>query len=412
MKKKNSWIFPALALGVSLFLPALPAFAQAQAQPESGSLAQDLRSGFYSRINLFGFGIHQELRESTLNPGNALRIPRDTVELDFRPDFNLNLGRFEFGLKPRFQLARNRTEVGAAGATTETSDRAFINEGFVRYRATDQLLAIVGRENLQWGPSALLSPSNPFNVDNGKNNPYVEQPGLDFARVVVIPNSALTMSLIANTGAGRLRDSTPYQINPLPATPFRKAYALKLDYTGDGHFISLIGSHREQERNRLGFFGGWNVSDALILYTEGSAAKKNRTVSDRSDYDILAGGAYTLEAGPTISLEYFRRNAGCVLSPIELCLAQQVDDPSRALLRTRYALLQYVDTKIGGNLNLALRLIRNLDDSSNQFVANLEYEVGRNWQLYFVPAVLKGSRDSEFGSLLRYSAFVGASYTF
>jgi hypothetical protein len=41
-----------------------------------------------------------------------------------------------------------------------------------------------GRENLQWGPSYLFSPSNPFFHDNGRSNPKKEIPGMDFARLV------------------------------------------------------------------------------------------------------------------------------------------------------------------------------------------------------------------------------------
>ena len=89
-----------------------------------------------------------------------------------------------------------------------------------------------------------------------------------------------------------------------------------------------------------------------------------------------------------------------------------VVDPLRPLVRRRYAMLQYVDTKIGGNLNLSVRLIRNVDDRSRQLVVNLEYELGQHWQLYAIPTLYQGAQDSEFGSLLQMAVFVGASYTF
>ena len=65
-----------------------------------------------------------------------------------------------------------------------------------------------------------------------------------------------------------------------------------------------------------------------------------------------------------------------------------------------------------GKLNVYARATRNLDDSSSQFVVNLEYELGQHWQLYAIPTWYRGKRDSEFGSLLKRSLFVGASYTF
>jgi hypothetical protein len=402
--KLSLCILSALVLASSVTVAAFGATDDAETPPEPATLADELRNGFYSRINLFGFGFHQSVKDSPLNPGNALMIPRNQVEIDARPDFNLKFRRFEFGLKPRFQYARENVSAGG-DSNTVSMHHYFVNEGFARVRVTDRLLAIYGRENLQWGPSALLSPSNPFNANNGKNNPYVELPGLDFARLVAIPNSMWTASLIANTGAGRLDQSTP----------FEKTYAAKVDYTGDGHFFSLISSHREKDRSRLGFFGGWNVSEALLLYTEGTIARRSgNPPSARNDYQLLLGGAYTLETGATVTGEFFYNNSGCVNTPIAQCLALQtvISDPRHPLLRRRYALLQYVDTKIRGNLNLIARLIRNIDDNSSQLVANLEYELGRHWQLYLVPTLYSGGVDSEFGGLLRRSVFVGASYTF
>ncbi len=409
-------ILSALTFSASFALPAQAATDTTETQADSATFGQELRSGFDSRINILGFGIAQSVKDdSRLNPENVLQIPRRQAELDFRPDFNLHLRQFEFGLKPRFKYARSEVDFGAGASSTDTTHHFFINEGFVRYRVTDTLLANYGRENLQWGPSSLLSPSNPFNANNGKNNPYLELGGTDYARLVAIPNSALTVSLIANTRAGRL-EQNPFQSPAFQDAPFQKNYAAKLDYTGDGHYFSVIASHRQQDRNRLGFFGGWNASDALLLYTEGSAAKKANDAppNTKNDYQVLVGGAYTLEVGPTITLEYFHNNNGCVLTRIDQCLAQQTValDPRHPLLRRRYAMLQYVDTKIGGNMNLVVRLVRNIDDSSNQIIANLEYELGQHWQLYFVPTLYKGGRDSEFGSLLRRSAFLGASYTF
>ena len=400
---------------------------------EAPTFGQEVASGFYARINVLGYAMAQQTGDSVLNPGNVQMIPKYQGALELRPDFNLSLRQFEFGLKPRLEYAasrvdsifgasasdigntvveglsgnawfdRYRTDWLPTGNGSDSRSRFFINEAYARYHVTDRLLAVLGRENLQWGPAALLSPSNPFNANNGRNNPNLELPGLDYVRLVAIPNPALTMSLIANTGPGRLEQNGP----------FEKAWAAKFDVTGDGHYFSVIASARQHERRRLGFFGGWNASDALLLYAEGSAAGKTAQAFSGNTYQVLAGGAYTLEAGPTLTFEYFHNSGGC-RAAIELCLLQQIvtSTPPDPLLRTRYALLQLIDTKIAGKLNLALRLIRNLDDHSSVLVVNLEYELGQHWQLYAVPTLYGGASDSEFGGLLRRSLFFGASYTF
>ncbi|MGF6903698.1 hypothetical protein [Paraburkholderia sp. GAS348] len=392
----------------SVNAPPLTLGASDAAQPSTSTptLGQELLDGFYSRIYLIGYGIVQDPVNSGLNPDNALAIPRYQTELNFRPDFDLNFRQFEFGIKPRFTTSWSRVQNGVDANTDTTTATAYINEWIARYRVTNQLLVSYGRENLQWGPSQLLSPSNPFNQNNGKNNPAIEQPGQDYGRVVVIPNSSWTLSLIANTGVGRLEDSGE------ETGPFHKAYAAKLDYTADRGYFSVIASKRETTPYRIGYFGGWTVSDALLTYSEGSVAVSHNSSTPRTDYDILVGAAYTLAAGPTITVEYFHHNIGCNGSQIDRCVSPANLDPTNPLPRRDYVLLQYVDTKIFHNLNLTVRVIQDINDHSTELVSDLEYEVGENWQLYLVPSVTRGPSSSEFGSLLRYSVFAGVAFTF
>ncbi|HEV3428598.1 MAG TPA: hypothetical protein VG320_12040 [Paraburkholderia sp.] len=369
-------------------------------------LAQELIAGFYSRINVLGYGVIQDPVNSTLNPNNALGIQRYQTQLALRPDFSLNFRQLELGIKPRFEADWDRVQNGVQGGTDLTTATAYINEWIARYRVTDKLLVSYGRENLQWGPSQLLSPSNPFNQNNGKNNPAIEQPGLDYARVVAIPNSSFTGSFIANTGAGRLNDSTE------ASGPFHKAYASKFDYTGEKTYFSLIVSKRDTTPWRIGYFGGWNVSDAWLLYSEGSAALSTNPALPHPDYDLLAGATYTLMNGAMITGEYFHHNAGCTTQDIAHCTSALTLDPTNPYPRRDYLLLQYVDSKLVRNVSLTVRVIQDLNDHSTQLLSDVEYEVGKNWLLYFVPSVTLGPSRSEFGSLVRYSIFAGASFTF
>jgi hypothetical protein len=369
-------------------------------------LAQELVAGLYSRINVLGYGILQDPVNSTLNPNNVLAIPRYQTALDFRPDFSLNFRQLELGIKPRFEASWSQVQNGVEGGTDLSTATAYINEWIARYRVTNQLLVSYGRENLQWGPSQLLSPSNPFNQNNGKNNPAIEQPGLDYARAVVIPNSSFTGSFIANTGEGRLNASGE------ETGPFHRAYAGKFDYTGERTYFSLIVSKRETTPWRIGYFGGWNISDALLAYSEGSAALSHDTTLPHPDYDVLVGATYTLLTGATVTAEYFHHNAGCTQDDFAHCVSPLNLDPTNPYPRRDYALLQYVDTKLVRNVSLTVRLIQDLNDHSTEFVSDLEYEMGQNWLLYFVPSVTVGSKSTEFGSLVRYSIFAGVSFTF
>jgi hypothetical protein len=361
-------------------------------------LGDEARKGFSSRISLLGFGVAAQPVNSLLNPNNTLEIPRYVMEVDLRPDFNLNFRQVELSVRPRLELRWQWWQDGVRRGDNGGDTEVFVQEWLARYRLTDQLFASYGRENLQWGPSYLLSPSNPFNRDNGQNNPMLEVPGLDYGRGVWIPSQAWTVSFIANIDRGRLeliRD-------------FKKTYAMKLDYTIEKKYFSLIPSYREDGELSLGFFGGWTVSDALLLHMEGS-------VPDRiGDAAILVGGAYTLEWGPTIAAEFFHDGSGCTLRSIARCFARGFANrqPADTLFLQDYLLVQYTHTRIRDTtLNLTLRWIRALDDDSNRVISIVEYGLTDRTQLFAVGNVDIGNNDAEFGSLLKYSLMVGVRFT-
>jgi hypothetical protein len=368
------------------------------------SLSDEIRSGWYSRINIVGFGIVQKPLNSALNPNNILEIPDYQAELDLRPDFNLRFRRLEVAFKPRLEGRWQKWDRGVREGN-EVHGEAFVQEWLVRYRVVDPLFISYGRENLQWGPAYLLSASNPFNLVNGRNNPQLEVPGLDYGRVVWIPSAGWTASFIANTDKGRLD----------VIGRFKKTYVLKLDYTGVGIYFSLIPSYREDGKTRVGFYGGWNVSDAAMLYTEGQVSDGEKNPR------ILVGGSYTLRQGPTIGLEYFRNQNGCDHEPITLCFApgsggivtrDSLLRQRQDLLRKNYLLLQYVHTGMKNVPNVTVRWVRNLDDQSNRFFGIFGYELGDHIELFLIANVLEGSRKTEFRSVLSHSVMLGVSYTF
>ncbi|MCP3874288.1 MAG: hypothetical protein GY699_14185, partial [Desulfobacteraceae bacterium] len=176
------------------------------------------------------------------------------------------------------------------------------------------------REFLQWGPSFLASPSNPFFSDNGKSRPNQEGDGKEFAKILFIPDLNWAYSFIVNTGDGRFNERN-----------FEKTYALKTDYVSDNGYASLILSHREGNihRERIGLFGGLTATDALILYSEANFQQGSDALypivdnspfdysmgaSEQDDHSIytsfLIGGTYTFESGSSMTIEYFYNQMG------------------------------------------------------------------------------------------------------
>lgn len=418
----------------------------AQENEQKRDVLQDLYKHFEYSIRVITFGVYQDPADTTQNPGNDfLKLPRYRTDFEIRPDIGLNLKRLHLSVKPRLNLQRRQWEEGVWAGETQWDDDWFINEWIFRLRTTDRLFLSYGRENLQWGPSYLFSPSNPFFRDNGRSNPKQEIPGMDFARAVWLPAPFWTVSLIANTDEGR---------QTLPSALFKKTYALKIDYTGQDSYGSLILSHREGGRNRLGSFAGWTATDALLLYAEGTLARGSDAYYpqiDESPFDaamqklytedpslqptILLGGSYTLEMGPTLTLEYVyngpgysdadaalfyrlreRASEGFQSSGPEKGLGSDVLsrtlDPGLRLLRRNYVMLQYNHNDIRDVLNLTLRWTQNLDDHSGQFISVLEYFIGDHLEVFSIGTVNAGGRDTEFGSILDLQWMVGLEYAF
>jgi hypothetical protein len=443
-QKKRLFIVAALLIAS---LGGWPGTGRAgEGQPTFTSYYETLKERFSFDLRILTYGIIQEPANSTQNPeNNFLQIPHYLADLEMRPDLRLNLDFLDLSAKPRMRLEYSVWREGDREGESEWDDDWYINEWLARLKVRENLFLSYGRENLQWGPSFLFSPSNPYFKDNGRRNPYLEVPGMDFGRVVWIPGSSWTLSFIANTDEGRNKI-----IGPIP---FEKTYSLKVDYTGRENYGSIILSHREDSENLLGFFGGWTISDAILLYAEGVITQGSEALypkKDRSPFGalmiklheddstikpvLLAGGSYTFGTSGTLTLEYayyspgytdseadtyysLRRKAanaiglGGGISGLAQMTLGQTAVTGLQFLRKNYALLQYTQNNIKNKIDLFLRWAQNLDDGSGQFTTVVTYSLGKHMELFSVGTVMAGGNDSEFGSILDYQWMIGLKYT-
>lgn len=379
-------------------------------QPSSGSrLIREIRRGFSWRADLRGYGVYQRPVLSRLNFNNSLGFSRYRMQAELRPDLQLRFRRLELGLSPRAEFSWRRWEDGYRSGDVKRDSDVYVHEWLARIRITHQLFASYGREDLQWGPSYLLSVSNPFNIVNGRDNPFAEVPGQDYGKLVYFPGYRWTISLIANTGQGRreLFGNTDQNWSELLGN-FEPTYAAKVDYTGTGKHASAILSSREGEPVRLGAYGGIAVSDGLFLYAEGTASE------DSEDAAGLIGGSYTLVGGaPTFVVELFHKEHGCTRHRIDQCFRNGGGaTPDEVYFRRDYFLVQYIHIDVVAYTNVSIRWIGGLDDGSNRVIGSLEREVGDHVRIFAIGHADLGDKDSEFGSVLRSSVMSGVSYVF
>ncbi len=369
---------------------------------ESG-FEQMIQDHLSFRMDVLGYGILRSPEtDSRLNAGNVLGISTWQKELSVRPDISMDLDRLYLSVKPRGSVVYQKWTKGPLDGQSDTDKDVFVNEWLARVKMTDELFVSYGRENLQWGPAFLISPSNPFIKDNGRDNPKTEVGGLDFARLVWVPHYNWSASLIANFDDGA---HTFF-------TEFNQKYAVKIDYTGFEKYASMILSHEESGKDALGFYAGWSFSDALLLYGEASVGI-NTPAQDRDlDPDALVGFSYTFKAGPSLACEYFYNDQGHTGPIHEAFPPFGSANPDDVLIRKHYGLLQLSDHNIDDVFNYVLRWILDMDDKSNRFIGMIEYEMGDHWKLFGIGDVFNGSTNDEFGSLNNYSIYAGLQWSY
>jgi len=422
---------------------------------------EEIKEGFEHLFKAQTFGsIQKPFTDSILNPNNdILFIPRYTAILELRPDFSLNYRRLKLNFKPRLNISWQHWKEGSQKGESQKDVERFVNEWLASLKLAEELFISYGRENLQWGPSFLISPSNPFFRETGRSNPKREVPGMDFARLVWLYNPSFTISFIANVDKGRQNFSRPF--------PFEPTYALKFDYTTKRKYFSIIASYQESyenwpvpnDRMSLGGYAGWTVSDALLLYGEGTVTIGTNVLypekielgpgegyiilmgPTKADSSIpkgtlLVGGSYTFKWGSTVGLEYVFNSPGYTKEGAELYFelhertsavflntTGRIQDitgqlltvslnTGLRLLRQNYLMFQYAHPQLWDVLNIVSRFVYNIDDHSYILSPIIEYNFWKHFQIFLIGSKNFGSKKSEFGSIVGYGLMLGLEYTF
>ncbi len=386
-------------------------------------------------------GSHRYVRPvlGGVNPDNrVLDLPRQTSELEARVDATLDLGRLFLSAKPRARFTRDRWQDGPRSGDAENDEETLLLEGSARLRLHETLFVSFGRENLQWGPGQFMNPSNPFIPDNGRDNPVREVPGMDFLRLVWLPTYAWTLSWITNTGRGE---------GQVLGGTWRPSHALKVEWMGYEANAGFLVHGGPGQKTSLRLYGQWTASDALLLYGEGSIQKGSEALypvdgptplgveldDARSDDPalvplVLVGGSYTLELGPTLSLEYVFNGEGYhdaeadrfftlahgVGRLVQAGLVEPDPDEGRTglrLLRRHYLFAQYLHTEIADRFTVLVRWTQNLDDRSGQATGFFEWNAADRWRVFAYGAWNAGGNRDEFGSLVRYAGLVGVEFS-
>jgi hypothetical protein len=343
--------------------------------------------------------------------------------------------------KPRFTQAYLWWEDGPAKGKTDSPDRVFVNEWRVQMMPFTKLFYSFGKEKLLWGPSFLASPSNILFKDTEKVNPKTEVEGKYLARAISVPNNALTVNVIAETQ--KEENGLQEAVKPLQA--------IKADIMGSDYMISVIGYYRQNDRTRMGSFGQWTASDALLLYYDGLVTKGTDALyaeqnlssplgasfvnkyedSNRIFTTVTAGGSYTFLSGSTLSMEFLynsqgytdaeadeyyrlRKNASdhffdnTVLAGLSSKTLAESLNNGLPFLRRYYLMGQYQVREITNVLDIILRYTHGLEERAGQASSIIEWQVSNHIQLFNINIVsVDHGRNTEFNALIQKSFMAG-----
>lgn len=299
----------------------------------------------------------QQPADSPQNPDNALMtLDSLNAAVHVRPNFAFRAGAISVGIRPRLIAEYSEIQDGLYEGESDSDFDVFINEGYAEWRVLPSFVVSAERRNLQWGSGFITSPSNPFYRVTGKSRPQQELPGKDFVIASLIPNDLFSLTAIMNFGEGEAEVEGSRE-------SFKQTYALKATFTFDDYSISPVASYQDDDRLRIGGFGSWTATDAVVLFFDASFAKGSNgryvtqvegdpfgmafdTTKDddgRIYSEILVGGAYTFEGGTTLTGEYLYYGEGydedeagdyyALVTRSGAAFAYQGDDPMQQQLR-------------------------------------------------------------------------------
>ena len=397
----------------------------------------------------------QQPADSPQNPANALaKLASRDYALHLRPNFAFRAGDVSLGIRPRLIADYAEILEGRCDGDTDSGVDVFINEWYAEWRIAPSFVASVERRNLQWGSGFITSPSNPFYRVTGKTRPQEELAGKDFVIASWIPNDMFSLTAMANVAEGEYEEAGSRE-------SFKETYALKATITLENSSLSPVVSYQNDDRLRVGGFGSWTASDAVVLFFDASFAQGSNgryvtnvendpfgsAFAQAKDDDgtlraeILLGGSYTFTEGTTVSAEYLYYGEGydndeaddfyALLNRSGAAFAYQGDDAARqqlaqlatrnlyyaqqsnlAFRRRHYAMLYANRDDLWDRLGVTGGVMVNANDQSFYAFANSSLKIVDALESFVNILTYSRENDTEFHGLFDYMATVGLRWYF
>ena len=449
--------FGALALAAALAWPAAagaqepgpsptPAPAKAKPRVRRKPVTPWLLS---ATLDVYAGGSYQTFKESTpFNPGNNVyRLSKQQGFLQLRSNDLYRYGPVTFEVRPRgAYYGRTEPETIPQEASKKSYSEIYSNESFVQIDFSKSARLVVGRNNFQWGPAELLSPSNFLFPDLiVKPEPYYEVKGLTIAR---FNYTAGPWTWVTIAELQPLKDYS-YELDPNYQEFSQQRLLTKIEATfnGDADAVGLtLGSRVRDEKTMplAGLYATYTPNDAWQVYTDTLLGQGSDTpeVTDQgvsfaraTDGNLyvfsLAGVRYTFVDGTEVRLELIHNQFGFSKTEQSKLLDTMKTGGIAQLAALGVAHSQrsplYGQNYVYGAVRwlgparflgifqspiVALRGLYSVDDGSSSVFSTFEGGLTDNMTFYAFAGATGGAEDTDLRRLTDGSGGIALKYSF
>ena len=383
---------------------------------------------------------YQEPVESSLNfQKKVLDIPLEGAISEVRPSLKLKDDQVQMVFRPRIRSSYNAGYKSPSHNDHEVEVKEWVTDAFLQWTASPQLIFAYGRQNYQWGPAEMASPSNRIFHETAADHNILYLPdGKNLARINL--SMGQNFSAVAMVEYEENRDETPFMAD----APFAASGLVKpeLNWNGGVDYLGLVLGGRADWHPWVGEYFSIRAPflEGLSIYGDaaqehGSAAWYPRettlskgalsappTVSmehtqldDSSVYNFsVAGARYDFIGGSILRVEYVRQDAGYASDELHLIqrsfLSQ--DPGQRQLYPSNVSRFVHPGLELPGteywfsslyspdflkviDLNFYVRILYSVTDSSSGAYSSLDYKIGNSGTLSGSVLSSSGARDSE-----------------
>lgn len=379
--------------------------------------------------------------DSWLNHGNQLlAVPQATWGTELRLTARVQAGpRWQLVLRP--SMAASAQAVAVQDRPTQWPRREDLrwSEAYLYWSGTDALSIACGRQNFQWGPAELLSPSNRLfrEVSAFRDASYAAR-GRDLLRVNLSWGrqwSLVCLAEVHDAGAAPWR----------AGAAFRRAALAKLEYVGLGGdaYLGLTGGARRGDARWAGAYGTAPITSGLSAYGDAAMQWRARawyplaTRGGGTTFAVLAGPGsdgpqllglvglrYTAVAAVDARIECLRQSAGYTraqLTAASLAVAQTPTPasverwltPGLEVLGRHLVMVSVLTRELGPPERLSLhgRYLHSFTDRSGVLVTDAALDLGTAWVAYGSLAVAHGDELTEFTRSTRVGGVAGVIWS-